>query len=87
MVQGFSFSRSNALFSASFIGRQVFANWLVGENLEKNIVSPSTAAIFLAMISIICFTRGLRGTIQTTAFTSIECLSMHIFLVVRVPSF
>ncbi|KAM4117812.1 hypothetical protein ACB094_02G153900 [Castanea mollissima] len=55
--------------SASFIGSQVFANWMVGDNLEKNIVSPSTAAIFLAMISIICFTRGLTGTIQTTAFT------------------
>ena len=54
--------------SASFIGSQVFANWLVGDSLEKNIVSPSTAAIFLAMISIICFTRGLKGTIQTPAF-------------------
>ncbi|KAK9990731.1 hypothetical protein SO802_025716 [Lithocarpus litseifolius] len=54
--------------SASFIGSQVFANWLVGDNLEKNIVSPSTAAIFLALISIICFTRGLKGTIQTPAF-------------------
>ena len=52
----------------SLEGKCLQIGWLV-LNLEKNIVSPSTAAIFLAMISIICFTRGLRGTIQTTAFT------------------
>ena len=55
--------------SASYIGSQVFANWLVGDNMEKNIVSPSTAAVFLAMTSIICFSGGLTGTVQTAAFT------------------
>ena len=52
----------------SLEGKCLQISWLV-LNLEKIITSPSTAAIFLAMISIICFTRGLRGTIQTTAFT------------------
>lgn len=54
--------------AASYIGSQVLANWLVGDNMEKNIVSPSSAAIFLAMISIICVTGGLRGTARTAAF-------------------
>ncbi|XP_062157204.1 uncharacterized protein LOC133864803 isoform X2 [Alnus glutinosa] len=54
--------------SASYIGSQALANWLVGDNMEKNIVSPSSAAIFLAVISIICVTGGLRGTAQAAAF-------------------
>lgn len=54
--------------SASYIGSQVLANWLVGDNMEKNIVSPSSAAIILAMISIISVTGGFRGTAQTAAF-------------------
>ncbi|XP_059457181.1 uncharacterized protein LOC132187045 isoform X2 [Corylus avellana] len=54
--------------AASYIGSQVLANWLVGDNMEKNMVSPSSAAIFLAMISIICVTGGLRGTARTAAF-------------------
>jgi hypothetical protein len=54
--------------SASYIGSQVLASCLVGDDMEKNIVSPSSAAIFLAVISIICVTGGLRGTAQATAF-------------------
>lgn len=53
--------------SASAIGSQVLANWLVGDNMEKNISSTSTAAILLAMMSIVCFNGGLTGTAQTSA--------------------
>ncbi|KAB1214876.1 hypothetical protein CJ030_MR5G016626 [Morella rubra] len=53
--------------SASAVGSQVLANWLVGDNMEKNISSTSTAAILLAMMSIVCFNGGLTGTAQTSA--------------------
>lgn len=46
--------------SASFIGSQVLANWLVDSNMEKYMVSPSTAAMLLALVSIISVTRGWR---------------------------
>ncbi|KAK0605173.1 hypothetical protein LWI29_023726 [Acer saccharum] len=44
--------------SASLIGSQVLANWLVGSNVEKGIASPYTASVFLAIIGIIFITRG-----------------------------
>ncbi|KAF2295505.1 hypothetical protein GH714_033080 [Hevea brasiliensis] len=37
--------------SASLIGSQVLANWLLGSNPETGMVSSYTAAIFLAMIA------------------------------------
>ncbi|EOX91628.1 hypothetical protein QUC31_003217 [Theobroma cacao] len=52
--------------SASWIGSQVIGNWLVGtNNLEKGIASPSTAAILLAIVGIICISRDYNGTPQT----------------------
>ncbi|GAV58738.1 DUF791 domain-containing protein [Cephalotus follicularis] len=53
--------------SASLIGSQVLVNWLVGSDVEKGIVSPSIPAVFLAMIGIICVTRGWTDTYQTAA--------------------
>ena len=54
--------------SASLIGSQVIGNWLVGSNLEKGIASPSTAAISLAIVGIICMSRDYDGTPQTVTF-------------------
>ncbi|XWS45180.1 hypothetical protein CRYUN_Cryun15aG0114300 [Craigia yunnanensis] len=54
--------------SASLIGSQVIGNWLVGSNLEKGIASPSTAAISLAIVGIICMSRDYDGIPQTVTF-------------------
>ncbi|KAG6729036.1 hypothetical protein I3843_01G007500 [Carya illinoinensis] len=54
--------------SASYIGSQVLANWLIGDNMEKNIASPSNAAILLGMISVTSVTVGLKGPSQTASF-------------------
>ncbi|KAA8531597.1 hypothetical protein F0562_006306 [Nyssa sinensis] len=54
--------------SASFIGSQVLSNWLVGSNVVKYIISPSTAAVFLAIMAIICVTRGWKEVPQTAPF-------------------
>ncbi|XP_052204683.1 uncharacterized protein LOC127809706 isoform X2 [Diospyros lotus] len=54
--------------SASLIGSQVMANWLVNNNVEKSLLSPSTAAILLAILSIILLTRGWKEVPQKAAF-------------------
>uniref|UniRef100_A0A5B7AGD5 Putative molybdate-anion transporter-like isoform X1 n=1 Tax=Davidia involucrata TaxID=16924 RepID=A0A5B7AGD5_DAVIN len=54
--------------SASFIGSQVLANWLVGSDVVKHIISPSTAAVLLAIITIIFVTQGWKEAPQTAAF-------------------
>ncbi|KAF5752849.1 molybdate-anion transporter [Tripterygium wilfordii] len=43
--------------SASLIASQVLVNWLIGSNLQKGIASTSNAAIFFALIGIICVSR------------------------------
>ncbi|KAF2295496.1 hypothetical protein GH714_033058 [Hevea brasiliensis] len=50
--------------SASLIGSQVLANWLLGSNPETGMVSSYTAAIFLAMIGIICISKAWKETTQ-----------------------
>ncbi|XP_022741427.1 molybdate-anion transporter-like isoform X2 [Durio zibethinus] len=54
--------------SASLIGSQVIGNWMVGSNLENGIASPSTAAILLAIVGIICMSRDYDGTPQTVMY-------------------
>lgn len=44
--------------SVSLIEGQVLSNWLIGNNIEKNISSPSIVAVILAMIGIICIAKG-----------------------------
>lgn len=44
--------------TASFIGSQVLANWLVGSDVETNIASLSFAAKFLAVVGICYICRG-----------------------------
>ncbi|KAJ7944499.1 molybdate-anion transporter [Quillaja saponaria] len=53
--------------SACLIGSQMFANWLLGNNVEKSTVF-STTAIFLAIICIIFLARGWKENPQTASF-------------------
>ncbi|ONI02829.1 hypothetical protein PRUPE_6G224200 [Prunus persica] len=53
--------------SASLIGSQVLSNWLIGNNVDKNMASHSTAAIFLAIIALVCLLRGWTETPQKVA--------------------
>ncbi|XP_045812212.1 molybdate-anion transporter isoform X2 [Trifolium pratense] len=53
--------------SACFIASQMFANWLVGNNMEKNF-APSSAVMFLAIICFIFLTRGWTEAPTTTSF-------------------
>jgi hypothetical protein len=53
--------------SACLIASQMFANWLVGNNMEKN-SAPSSAVIFLAIICFIFLTRGWTEAPTTTSF-------------------
>ncbi|XP_020230348.1 uncharacterized protein LOC109811117 [Cajanus cajan] len=54
--------------SACFITSQMFANWLVGNNTEKN-TAPSSAVIFFATI---CFTFITRGWTETPGIASLK---------------
>ncbi|KAH7846148.1 hypothetical protein Vadar_010476 [Vaccinium darrowii] len=54
--------------SASFIGSQVIANWLVHHKMETSAISPSTAVVLLAILAIIFVTRVLKEVPQTPAF-------------------
>lgn len=56
------------LGSASFIGSQVLANWLIGDNVKKRMTSPSMAAVFLALAGVICVARLWRESSQTDVF-------------------
>lgn len=44
--------------SASLIGGQVLANWLVGIDVKKGVVPSSTASVFLSILGIIFVSRG-----------------------------
>lgn len=46
--------------SACLIGSQVFSNWIIGNNAERSLASHSTAGIFLAVICLVCLTRGWK---------------------------
>ncbi|KAJ9177344.1 hypothetical protein P3X46_012575 [Hevea brasiliensis] len=65
--------------SASLIGSQVLANWLLGSNLEKGFASCYTAAIFLAMIGIVYVNKGWKETTQDAAIKDYRVSYRHIF--------
>ncbi|XP_077233506.1 major facilitator superfamily protein isoform X2 [Tasmannia lanceolata] len=48
--------------SASLIGSQMLANFVVGGDIENRIVSPFTAASILTMICIFCISREWNGS-------------------------
>lgn len=54
--------------SASFIGSQILANWLVGGAVGKPIGSLSSVTVLLAIISIIFVTRGWKEYPKLAAF-------------------
>ncbi|XP_024974526.1 molybdate-anion transporter [Cynara cardunculus var. scolymus] len=72
------------LESASLIGSQVLANWLVNNDIEKNVVSPSTSTALLALISIVFITRGWRESPPSTFKEYRVSLSTHIFFDKRI---
>ncbi|XP_065876634.1 uncharacterized protein [Euphorbia lathyris] len=53
--------------SASLVGSQVLANWLLGSNPKEGIVSSYSVAIFLALICILCVSRGWKETTRSSA--------------------
>ncbi|KAF2298138.1 hypothetical protein GH714_015443 [Hevea brasiliensis] len=67
--------------SASLIGSQVLANWLLGSNLEKGFASCYSAAIFLAMIGIVYVNKGWKETTQDAAIKDYRVSYIHIFTV------
>lgn len=54
--------------SGSLIGSQMLSNWLIGNNVEKNILSPSMAAVLIAIVGIIYIAKGWTEIPQTTTF-------------------
>ncbi|CAL5372800.1 unnamed protein product [Camellia sinensis] len=66
--------------SASFISSQVIANSLVGNYVDKTMLSASTAAVFLAILSIIFITRGWKKDLRTASLKDYRIsFNAHIF--------
>jgi len=61
--------------SASFIASQMFANWLIGNNTEKN-TAPSFVVIFFAAT---CFTFITRGWTETSGTASLKDYSRSFY--------
>ncbi|KAH6796586.1 Major facilitator superfamily protein [Perilla frutescens var. hirtella] len=53
--------------SASFIGSQVLANYLIDDNVNRNIKSMRIGAAVLSAVAIVCFTRGWQEAPRTAA--------------------
>ncbi|XP_044504040.1 molybdate-anion transporter-like isoform X2 [Mangifera indica] len=70
--------------SASLIGSQILANWLVESNVEKGIASPSNASIFLAVLGVILVTRGWTENPQVKFKDYKTSFFTHIFGVKRI---
>ncbi|KAL7193347.1 hypothetical protein ACSBR2_025036 [Camellia fascicularis] len=66
--------------SASFISSQLIANSLVGSYVDKTMLSASTAAVFLAILSIIFITRGWKKDLRTASLKDYRIsFNAHIF--------
>ncbi|CAN6541933.1 unnamed protein product [Malus baccata var. baccata] len=66
--------------AASLIGSQVLSNWLIGDNLEKNMASHSITAVFLAILGLVCLLRGWTQTPQKVALKEYRAsFSAYIF--------
>lgn len=72
------------LESASLIGSQVLANWLVSNDVEKNTVSPATATALLAFVSIIWIAREWKESPPATFKDYWISLKTHIFFDKRI---
>lgn len=79
--------------SASLIGSQVLANWLLGSNPEKGIASSYSAATFMAMIGIMFVSKGWKETTKNAAIKDYRVSYTHIFngkclyFVMKLPGF
>jgi hypothetical protein len=56
------------LESASLIGGQVLANWLVGENVQDGIALSATASLLLSVVTIICIVQTAKEPLKTLPF-------------------
>lgn len=56
------------LESASLIGGQVLANWLVDENVQHGIALSATASLFLSVVTIICIVQTAKEPLKTLPF-------------------
>lgn len=66
--------------AASFIGSQVFGNWLIGSSRDKGVVSPYNAVVVLAIASIIYVARGFKENPRTASFDDYwTSFQAHIF--------
>ncbi|CAN1269163.1 Poly(A)-specific ribonuclease PARN-like [Linum perenne] len=65
--------------SVSLIVSQVLVNWLLGSNLANGLVSPSSAAIILSVVSFICVSNGWKETPQTAVTKDYNVSYAHIF--------
>jgi len=64
--------------SASLIGSQGLANWLV-KDLQKGFLSPAVAAALMAMISILYIRKGWKGDQHKSAIENyIKSFAGHI---------
>ncbi|XP_076900841.1 uncharacterized protein LOC143555101 [Bidens hawaiensis] len=72
------------LESASLIGSQVVANWLVGNDFEKNMFSPSTATALLAVVTIIFIAREWKESSPANFKDYWTSLNTHIFFDKRI---
>ncbi|CAH1413362.1 unnamed protein product [Lactuca virosa] len=67
------------LESASLIGSQVFANWFISNDFEKNMLSPSTFTSLLSFISIIFITQEWKESPPSTFNEYQTSFKTHIF--------
>ena len=54
--------------SVCLIASQMFANWHVGNHMERNTALPSSTAMFLATVCFAFITRGWAEIPRTTSF-------------------
>lgn len=66
--------------SVSLIGNQMLVNSLIGDNVKRNMFSPSTVAVFLALI---CLTFIIKGWTEVSQRIELEdyrsSFSVYIF--------
>ncbi|KAJ7952784.1 molybdate-anion transporter [Quillaja saponaria] len=65
--------------SGCLIGSQIFSNWLLGNNVERSTIFPSTTTIFLAILCIIFVAKGWEDNPQAASFKEYS-MSFYIYI-------
>lgn len=66
--------------AACLLQGQALSNWLIDDNVAKNISSPSMATVFFAMLGIICIAKIWAEVPQKTSFKEYKmCFQTYIF--------